>query len=406
MKKNVVVIFGGDSSEHDVSCLSATTVIKNMDTEKYNVILVGITKEGKWLLVDSVKDIEDGSWREGEVKAFISPDTTTRSLVILAEGTYKLQKVDVIFPVLHGMNGEDGTVQGLFELSKIPYVGCGVLASAVSMDKVYTKIIVDHIGIDQAKFVHVRESDFEHLEEAMDRVEKEIPYREIPDFPVSTVQGHDGRFLLGWIGKVPVVVMKGRVHYYEGYSMEEVVLPVRLMKKIGIEILFLTNASGGINPEFAAGDFMMIRDQIASFVPSPLIGQNIEKLGTRFPDMTHIYDEELQDMIRQSAKHLEIDLKEGVYIQLAGPNFESPAEIRMCKAIGADAVGMSTACEAIAAKHMGMKVLGISCISNLASGISSIPLSHAEVQETADAVAPKFKALVTETIKAIGAQQN
>ena len=176
MKKNVVVIFGGDSSEHDVSCLSATTVIKNMDTEKYNVILVGITKEGKWLLVDGVKDIEDGSWREGEVKAFISPDTTTRSLVILAEGTYKLQKVDVIFPVLHGMNGEDGTVQGLFELSKIPYVGCGVLASAVSMDKVYTKIIVDHIGIDQAKFVHVRESDFEHLEEAMDRVEKEIPY--------------------------------------------------------------------------------------------------------------------------------------------------------------------------------------------------------------------------------------
>ena len=176
MKKNVVVIFGGDSSEHDVSCLSATTVIKNMDTEKYNVILVGITKEGRWLLVDSVKDIEDGSWREGEVKAFISPDTTTRSLVILAEGTYKLQKVDVIFPVLHGMNGEDGTVQGLFELSKIPYVGCGVLASAVSMDKVYTKIIVDHIGIDQAKFVHVRESDFEHLEEAMDRVEKEIPY--------------------------------------------------------------------------------------------------------------------------------------------------------------------------------------------------------------------------------------
>ena len=117
MKKNVVVIFGGDSSEHDVSCLSATTVIKNMDTEKYNVILVGITKEGKWLLVDGVKDIEDGSWREGEVKAFISPDTTTRSLVILAEGTYKLQKVDVIFPVLHGMNGEDGTIQGLFELS-------------------------------------------------------------------------------------------------------------------------------------------------------------------------------------------------------------------------------------------------------------------------------------------------
>ena len=399
MKKNVVVIFGGDSSEHDVSCLSATTVIKNMDTEKYNVILVGITKEGKWLLVDSVKDIEDGSWREGEVKAFISPDTTTRSLVILAEGTYKLQKVDVIFPVLHGMNGEDGTVQGLFELSKIPYVGCGVLASAVSMDKVYTKIIVDHIGIDQAKFVHVRESDFEHLEEAMDRVEKEIPYREIPDFPVSTVQGHDGRFLLGWIGKVPVVVMKGRVHYYEGYSMEEVVLPVRLMKKMGIEILFLTNASGGINPEFAAGDFMMIRDQIASFVPSPLIGQNIEKLGTRFPDMTHIYDEELQHLIRETAAEERVPLREGVYLQTTGPNFESPAEVKMYGLLGADAVGMSTACEAVAARHAGIRVCGISCVSNMASGISGKELSHQEVQAVADQRSAEFERLVTKIIE-------
>lgn len=176
MKKNVVVIFGGDSSEHDVSCVSAMTVIKNMDTEKYNVILVGITKEGKWLLVDREQDIEDGSWREGEVGAFISPDTTTRSLVILAEGTYKLQRVDVIFPVLHGMNGEDGTVQGLFELSKIPYVGCGVLASAVSMDKVYTKKIVEELGIDQARFVHVSENDFEDLKEAMDRVEAKLEY--------------------------------------------------------------------------------------------------------------------------------------------------------------------------------------------------------------------------------------
>ena len=178
MKKNVVVIFGGDSSEHDISCLSAQTVINNMDREKYNVIKVGITKEGKWLLVDHVKDIEDGSWREGEVRALISPDTDSRSLIILAEGTYKMQKVDVIFPVLHGMNGEDGTIQGLFELSKIPYVGCGVLSSAVSMDKVYTKIIVDRLGIDQAKFVHVRESDFkdDDLTDAMDRVEAALSY--------------------------------------------------------------------------------------------------------------------------------------------------------------------------------------------------------------------------------------
>ena len=177
MKKNVVVIFGGDSSEHDISCLSAQTVINNMDREKYNVIKVGITKEGKWLLVDHVKDIEDGSWREGEVRALISPDTDSRSLIILAEGTYKMQKVDVIFPVLHGMNGEDGTIQGLFELSKIPYVGCGVLSSAVSMDKVYTKIIVDRLGIDQAKFVHVTERDFtdDDLTESKTVIDPDMP---------------------------------------------------------------------------------------------------------------------------------------------------------------------------------------------------------------------------------------
>lgn len=230
-------------------------------------------------------------------------------------------------------------------------------------------------------------------------VEKEIPYREIPDFPVSTVQGHDGRFLQGWIGKVPVVVMKGRVHYYEGYSMEEVVLPVRLMKKMGIEILFLTNASGGINPEFAAGDFMMIRDQIASFVPSPLIGQNIEKLGTRFPDMTHIYDEELQHLIRETAEEERVPLREGVYLQTTGPNFESPAEVRMYGLLGADAVGMSTACEAVAARHAGIRVCGISCVSNMASGISGKELSHQEVQAVADQRSAEFERLVTKIIE-------
>ena len=231
-------------------------------------------------------------------------------------------------------------------------------------------------------------------------IEKIIDYHEIEGFPVSTVQGHKGRFVLGYVESVPVIIMEGRVHYYEGYSMSDVVLPVRLMKMMGAEILFLTNASGGINKEFHAGDFMMIKDQIACFVPSPLNGPNIEELGERFPDMSHIYDEELQDMIRQSAKHLEIDLKEGVYIQLAGPNFESPAEIRMCKIIGADAVGMSTACEAIAANQM--KICGISCISNLAAGISANPLSHEDVQKMADEAAPKFKLLVTEAVKRMG----
>jgi purine-nucleoside phosphorylase len=230
-------------------------------------------------------------------------------------------------------------------------------------------------------------------------VEQEIPYREIPDFPVSTVQGHDGRFLLGWIGKVPVVVMKGRVHYYEGYSMEEVVLPVRLMKRMGIEILFLTNASGGINPEFAAGDFMMLRDQIASFVPSPLIGQNIEKLGTRFPDMTHIYDEELQQLIRETAEEEKVPLREGVYLQTTGPNFESPAEVKMYGLLGADAVGMSTACEAIAARHAGIRVCGISCVSNMASGISGKELSHQEVQAVAEQRSAEFERLVTKIIE-------
>ena len=227
------------------------------------------------------------------------------------------------------------------------------------------------------------------------RVECEIPYGEIPGFPLSTVEGHDGRFLFGYIGTVPAVVMKGRVHYYEGYSMEDVVLPVRLMKLLGIEILFLTNASGGINPEYQAGDFMMITDQISSFVPSPLRGENIKELGVRFPDMTHIYDPELQQIIRETSKDEKITIKEGVYLQTAGPNFESPAEVRMFACLGADAVGMSTACEAIAARHAGIRVCGISCISNMASGISKVELSHKEVQETADLKATDFERLVT-----------
>ena len=220
------------------------------------------------------------------------------------------------------------------------------------------------------------------------KIETVIDYHEIKGFPVSTVQGHKGRFVLGYVEDIPVMIMEGRVHYYEGYSMSDVVLPIRLMKMMGAEILFLTNASGGIHRGFEAGDFMMITDQIASFVPSPL--------------MSHIYDEELQEVIRKSADHLQIDLKEGTYIQLPGPNFESPAEIRMCNAIGADAVGMSTACEAIAANHMGMKICGISCIANPAAGISKKPLTHEEGQQSADRAAAKFQKLVTECICRMG----
>lgn len=227
----------------------------------------------------------------------------------------------------------------------------------------------------------------------------EVDYHDIEGFPVSTVPGHAGKFIFGYVGDVPVVCMKGRVHYYEGYPITDVVLPTRLMKLMGAKILFLTNACGGINPEFKAGDFMLIEDQISVFAPNPLIGENIDELGTRFPDMSHVYDEELREIIRKAAKGNGIELKEGVYCQFTGPSFESPAEIRMAGKLGADAAGMSTVVEAIAANHMGMRICGISFVSNLAAGISPNPLTHEEVQEAANAAAPKFKKLITESVK-------
>lgn len=229
----------------------------------------------------------------------------------------------------------------------------------------------------------------------------EIPYGDIPGFPVSTVQGHAGRFLFGYIGNVPVVLMKGRVHFYEGYAMEDVVLPTRLMKLLGIEVLFLTNAAGGINRSFTTGDFMMITDQISSFVPSPLVGENVSELGERFPDMSHIYDVELCKLIRQTAAEEQIPIQEGIYVQSSGPNFESPAEIRMFATLGADAVGMSTACEAMAARHAGVRVCGVSCISNMAAGILEEDFTHLDVQEVAERRAEEFERLVTKVIKKI-----
>lgn len=234
------------------------------------------------------------------------------------------------------------------------------------------------------------------------QVEATLDYNEIEGFPVSTVLGHKGRFVFGYVNEVPVVIMQGRVHYYEGYAMEDVVLPARLMKMMGAKILFLTNASGSVNPSFSAGDFMMITDHISSFVPSPLIGENIEELGVRFPDMSEVYNKELCEIIRSSARDLNIPLQEGVYVQLTGPNFETASEVKMCRILGGDAVGMSTACEAMAANHMGMKVCGISCISNLGCGMAAEPLTHEEVAETADRVAPLFKQLITESITRMG----
>ena len=232
------------------------------------------------------------------------------------------------------------------------------------------------------------------------RVVDRIPYSEIPNFPISTVPGHSGQFLIGFLGDVPMIAMQGRVHYYEGYSMQQVVLPIRLMGLLGAKVLFLSNAAGGLNPNFSRGDLMMIEDHVSSFVPSPLLGKNIDELGTRFPDMTRVYDKELCDLICATAADCNIPLQSGVYFQLTGPNFETPAEIRMMGRLGADAVGMSTVCEAIAAHHMGMRVCGISCISNLAAGLSPDKLTHDEVQETANQVKEKFQTLVRESILA------
>ena len=225
------------------------------------------------------------------------------------------------------------------------------------------------------------------------QIEQTIDYTDIEGFPVSTVKGHKGRFVFGYIEKTPVVIMQGRVHYYEGYAMSDVVLPTRLMGMLGAKKILLTNAAGGANPSYKPGDFMMITDHITTGVPSPLVGPNMDELGTRFPDMSEVYSHRLQDVIRKCAKECDIELQEGVYVQFTGPNYETPAEVRLVQRWGGDAVGMSTACEAMVARHMGMEICGISCITNMAAGISKEELNHKEVQETADRVAKSFKEL-------------
>jgi len=230
------------------------------------------------------------------------------------------------------------------------------------------------------------------------KVEATLPYSEIEGFPVSTAPSHKGQFVFGYVGDVKVVCMQGRVHYYEGYPITDVVLPVRLMKLLGAKILFITNASGGLNPDFKVGDFMILNDHISIFAPNPLIGSNIDELGVRFPDMTTVYDKDLRDTIKEAAKELNIDVKEGVYTQLTGPSYEAPAEIKLLAKLGTDAVGMSTVVEAIAANHMGMRICCISCICNMAAGISKNPLSQEEVEETGRMVASQFEELVSRSI--------
>ena len=216
-----------------------------------------------------------------------------------------------------------------------------------------------------------------------------IPFQLVKGMPKSTVDGHEGRFVFGYIESVPVLIMQGRIHFYEGYSAEEVVIPIRVMKLLGVECVILTNASGGITYT-KPGTIMLIKDHISTCVPSPLIGKNYDSFGTRFPDMSEVYDKELIQLAKDVALSKNVELKEGVYMQFAGPQYETPAEIKMAKVLGADAVGMSTVIEAIAAAHAGMKVLGVSVISNPAAGVSEEKINHIDVQktivETADVV--------------------
>lgn len=220
-----------------------------------------------------------------------------------------------------------------------------------------------------------------------------VSYSDIEGFPVSTVPGHAGQFVYGTVGKKRVLCMQGRFHYYEGYTMEQVTLPIRLMASLGIQTLILTNAAGGINPDYVPGDFMMLSDHINFLGTNPLIGVHSDT-GVRFPDMTHVYDPALRSAVRAWAVQNSVDLKEGVYLATTGPSFETPAEIRAFAAIGADAVGMSTVPEAIVARQQAIRVLAFSCITNLAAGISENPLSHEEVSETADRVRPQFARIV------------
>lgn len=225
-----------------------------------------------------------------------------------------------------------------------------------------------------------------------------IPYTEISGFASSTAQGHAGRLVVGKIEQNNVVAMQGRVHFYEGYSLEQVTFPIRTFKLLGIDTLILTNASGGVNVQLSQGALMVISDHLNLMGINPLRGPNDERFGPRFPDMTEVYSRELQELAIDEARELGVTLRRGIYAGLAGPSYETPAEIHMLRSFGADAVGMSTVPEAIVARQMGMNVLGISCITNMAAGISEQPINHAEVMETGERVRKTFAQLLRRII--------
>ncbi len=226
-----------------------------------------------------------------------------------------------------------------------------------------------------------------------------IPYTEIPEFPVSTVEGHAGQLVIGELEGKNVIAMQGRFHFYEGYAMDKVTFPVRVMKYLGVEKLIVTNAAGGVNESFEAGDLMILSDHINNMGTNPLIGPNNNEFGARFPDMSEPYCKELRKLARDVAAEIGLKVQEGVYVGNTGPSYETPAEVRMLRTLGGDAVGMSTVPEVIIARHSGMKVLGISCISNMAAGILDQPLTHDEVMETTEMVKANFLQFVKTIVK-------
>ncbi|WP_026675164.1 purine-nucleoside phosphorylase [Alkalihalobacterium bogoriense] len=228
-----------------------------------------------------------------------------------------------------------------------------------------------------------------------------LPYADIPGFPVSTVEGHAGQLVIGELEGMPVMAMQGRFHYYEGYDLNEVTFPIRVMKEIGIETMIVTNAAGSLNQEFQPGDLMLITDHINQAGTNPLIGQNEAEWGVRFPDMSTAYTPELQTIVKEVAKACNVNLKTGVYVWNSGPSYETPAEVRMLRALGGDAVGMSTVPEVIVARHCDINVIGMSCITNMAAGILDQPLSHDEVMETADKVRETFTRLVKAVVREV-----
>lgn len=226
-------------------------------------------------------------------------------------------------------------------------------------------------------------------------------YSDIPNFPVSTVEGHAGKLVIGNFQGKQVVAMQGRFHYYEGYEMDQVTFPVRVMKLLGVQTLIVTNAAGAVNKDFNPGDLVLISDHINLSGRNPLIGRNLDEFGPRFPDMSNAYDKDLRTKVKEIAKNAGIELREGVYTMLSGPTYETPAEIRMIRTLGGDAVGMSTVPEVIIANHCGLKVIGVSCMTNMAAGILDQPLCHEEVMETSNKVKATFINLMTNIIKEI-----